>query len=55
MTRRHSLLLALVLLVLPVVAQAAGSWSTWLRMRSCAEVVALRDTVWMASGEAGLV
>lgn len=55
MTRRHSLLLALALLVLPVMAQAAGSWSTWLRMRSCAEVVALRDTVWMASGEAGLV
>ena len=45
MTRRHSLLLALALFVLPVTAHAAGSWSTWFRMRTAAEVIGCADTV----------
>ncbi len=55
MIRRPSLLLALLLLVVPATSHAAGAWSTWLRMYACADVAASRDTVWMASTEAGLV
>ncbi|MEO5989499.1 MAG: two-component regulator propeller domain-containing protein [Candidatus Eisenbacteria bacterium] len=36
-------------------AQAAGSWQTYLRMYSCTDLIALRDTVWIATGEAGLL
>ncbi|MFN8586414.1 MAG: hypothetical protein U0704_01335 [Candidatus Eisenbacteria bacterium] len=36
-------------------AGATGAWTTYLRMFSCNDLVASRDTVWMASAEAGLV
>lgn len=36
-------------------ARAEGQWSTYLHMSSCNDVLALRDTVWLATGDAGLV
>ena len=36
-------------------AHASGAWQTYLRMYSCNDMIAGRDTVWIASGEAGLL
>jgi hypothetical protein len=36
-------------------ARAAGLWSTYLRMNTVQDVLALRDTVWLATRDAGLV
>jgi hypothetical protein len=36
-------------------ARAEGLWSTYLRMNTVQDVLALRDTVWLATQEAGLV
>lgn len=54
MIRRVLALLVLGLFV-PVAAHATGAWTTFLRMQTCSDVLALRDTVWIATGEAGLV
>lgn len=56
MTRRLRMSFALALALLaPSIAHASGAWSTYLRMNTCNAVLALRDTVWFATGEAGLV
>jgi ligand-binding sensor domain-containing protein len=59
MIRRPVLRLLLLVLAAsiarPVPAAASGPWSTWIRMATCNDVLALRDTVWLASGEAGIV
>ena len=55
MNRLRSLLFALVLLAVPAAAHAAGAWSTYLRTNSCSSILALADTVWMASPDAGLL
>jgi len=36
-------------------ARASGAWQTYLRMYSCTDLIALQDTVWVATGEAGLL
>ena len=36
-------------------AHAEGLWSTYLKMQTCNDLLALRDTVWIATGEAGIV
>ncbi len=36
-------------------AQASGAWQTYLRMYTCTDLIAMRDTVWIATGEAGLL
>jgi hypothetical protein len=46
------------LCILPRVASAQfdnRAWSTYLHVKSCLDILCLRDTVWMATGEAGLV
>jgi hypothetical protein len=35
-------------------AWAAGRWYTYLHMASCNDILAMPDTVWLATGEAGL-
>lgn len=60
--RAHPLI-RLVLLVVVVVlslarvpgAQAAGAWQTYLKMYTCTDLIPGRDTVWIATGEAGLL
>lgn len=53
---RFAPLLALALLVFaPVIACADGAWTTFIRMQTCNDILAMRDTVWLATGEAGLV
>ena len=44
-----------LLLVIPSVVHAKGLWTTYLHTRSCNDIIAMRDTVWLATGEAGLV
>lgn len=40
----------------PAAAQTTtGKWDTYLSMRTCNDLLVLRDTVWIATGEAGLV
>lgn len=53
MRRLAAVLVLLVVTVAPALAQ--GPWTTYLRMRTCNDLLALRDTVWVASGEAGLL
>lgn len=36
-------------------AHASGAWQTYLRMYTCNDMIAGRDTVWIATGEAGLL
>ena len=51
-------LLALAALAVATVAapaRAAGAWTSYLRMESCSDMLAFADTVWLASGEAGVV
>ena len=40
---------------LPPPALADGAWSTYMRLRTCTDMIALTDTVWLASREAGIV
>jgi ligand-binding sensor domain-containing protein len=55
--RRHIvLLLAFLTGVLPPAsARATGAWSTYSRMQTCRAILALGDSVWFATGEAGLM
>jgi len=39
----------------PASARAQGKWDTYLHMRSCNDLLVHRDTVWVATGEAGLL
>ncbi len=36
-------------------AHATGAWTSYLRPVTCNDLIATRDTVWMATGEAGIV
>lgn len=36
-------------------AHASGAWQTYLRMYTCTDLIPMRDTVWIATGEAGLL
>ena len=45
----------LTLILVPARALAAGQWQTFLRTYTCNDLIAGRDTVWIATGEAGLV
>ncbi len=52
----RSVLLACCALSLGVSsAMASGAWTTYLRVYTCNDLIATRDVVWMATGEAGLV
>ena len=44
-----------VALLLPAHPARAAVWSTWIKMVTTNDMIALRDTVWLATGEAGLV
>jgi hypothetical protein len=44
-----------LLLVLASVSHAQGQWTTYLHTRICNDLIAMQDTVWLATGEAGLV
>jgi len=57
MMYRILLLLPACLLALPLTAtaQGAGAWTTMLRVRTFADMLATRDTVWCATGEGGLL
>ncbi len=51
-------LLALLLGVaisLPAHPVRAAVWSTWIKMVTTNDMIALRDTVWLATGEAGIL
>jgi hypothetical protein len=48
-------MLALSLALLAAPAWAAGQWQTFLKTYTCNDLVAGADTVWIATGEAGLV
>lgn len=52
-----SILLALVASIgfAPKRTHAAGAWTTYLRTVTCNDLIATSDTVWMATGEAGIV
>ena len=54
MSRRLRLILPLLLALAPA-AHAQGKWTTYLHAQTCNDIIALRDTVWLATGEAGLV
>jgi ligand-binding sensor domain-containing protein len=55
MFRRIPALLALALLSgVPAAVHASGAWTTYMRLVTCNDVLAMQDTVWIASGEAGL-
>lgn len=59
MARRFPALLApaalAALAALTTPAHATGAWTTYLRIWNCNDLIALDDTVWIASREAGLV
>ena len=56
MSRRLMPALSLLLaLTLAPTVRAQGQWTTYLHFKSCNDLIALRDTVWFATGEAGLV
>jgi hypothetical protein len=51
-------ILLLVLLALPLAqrpARAMDGWTTYIRMVTCNAVLAQADTVWLATGEAGIL
>ncbi len=48
-------LTALAVVSVTATASASGAWTTYLRMYTCHDLVATRDVVWMATGEAGLI
>lgn len=47
--------LLLASIALPAPARATGAWATYIRAQSCNDVLATPDTVYMATGEAGLL
>jgi hypothetical protein len=50
--------LLIILGFLPRAAEAQSdnrAWNTYLHAASCADLICLNDTVWMATGEAGLL
>ncbi len=51
----YATLASFALCAVPAAAATNASWTTFLRMYTCADLLATRDTVWMASAEAGLV
>src|SRR5215470_7008686 len=53
MSRRLTSLI--LLLAFAGTVHAEGQWTTYVHLRSCHDLLALRDTVWLATGEAGLV
>ncbi len=54
MLRRLLLAIGLLLVVVsPALSQ--GRWTTYLRMKNCQDLLPLRDTVWVATKEAGLL
>lgn len=57
MPRRHRLALLLwsVLVPFAAAAQTQGQWTTYIHPASCNDIIALSDTVWMATGQAGLL
>ena len=52
---RNLPLLVAALALSATVAHASGAWTTYLRFSTCNDLIATRDTVWMATGEAGLI
>ena len=58
---RHLAVFSLVFLLSGAGPRAAraqttfGAWATYLHVSSCRDMICLGDTVWMATGEAGLV
>lgn len=56
MLRRLAILAALATLATPPSsARAAGAWTNYMRLLNGTDLIALSDTVWIASREAGLV
>ncbi len=55
MSRRRRLVLILWFVLVPFAARAQGPWTTYIRPTTCNDIIALGDTVWMATGEAGLL
>ena len=53
--RRRMLLAMLFLSAIAMPALAQGRWATYLRMKTCTDLIPLRDTVWVATREAGLL
>ena len=48
--------LAFILLsLIATCAHAAGQWQTFLKTQTCNQIIAVRETVWIATGEAGVV
>jgi ligand-binding sensor domain-containing protein len=52
---RLLLLVLLAATLRPLPARAMAGWSTFIRMENCNDVLAQRDTVWLASSEAGIL
>jgi len=53
--RRILVTVALASVCAAPAVHATGAWTTYLRMVTCNDLIATRDTVWMATGEAGIV
>ena len=45
----------LALTLAPDAVRAQGKWDTYLHMKSCNDLLVLRDTGWVATGGAGLL
>jgi hypothetical protein len=54
MRLRLRFVLPLLLLLAPA-AHAQGQWTTYLHVHQCNDMIPMRDTVWIATSEAGLV
>ena len=52
---RLALLVIFAASLRPGAAGAMAGWSTYIRMVTCNDVLAGRDTVWLGTGEAGIV
>ena len=55
MSLMRRLLVALALLVVAGSSAHAQQWSTYLHMKTCNDLIPLRDTVWVASADAGVL
>ncbi len=53
--RLGPLLLLAALLLAPRAARASGAWTNYVRIQTCNDILALADTVWIATSEGGLV